>query len=142
MQRLGPDPSFFAAGFLAVGAQVLGWHAPRFPEGTPTRYRGAGAPITALAASRTHVYAGTAEGHVWRWTIGDPERPEAELPRRVRVVARELARLLAGRQVLDHGVTSLPAAYRAGAGHPTGTRSRSARIRSLRRASRSMGSRC
>lgn len=66
---------------FAAGSEVLAFHAPRFPEGTPTVYRGAGAPITALAVSRTHVFAGTAAGHVWRWALGEPDRPEAELPR-------------------------------------------------------------
>lgn len=85
---------------FAVDDTVVSFHAGKLGEGSPTIYRGAQAPITALCATQTHIFAATAQGHVWRWAVGRPERPEAAVPRRVEAVTMLRTAVLNGEAVL------------------------------------------
>ncbi|MCI0340135.1 MAG: hypothetical protein L0216_03105 [Planctomycetales bacterium] len=67
--------------YLAVADRVLAYVAAVFPGGTVTAYP-AGAPVTALVATRRHVFAGTADGRILRFPVGEPDRGEPELARR------------------------------------------------------------
>ncbi len=67
--------------YLAVADRVLAFVAAVFPGGTVTAYP-AGAPVTALVATRRHVFAGTADGRILRFPVGEPDRGEPEIARR------------------------------------------------------------
>ncbi|MHC5022149.1 MAG: hypothetical protein ACYTGX_19010, partial [Planctomycetota bacterium] len=85
---------------FAVDDQVIAFHPAKFGEGAPTVYRGARSPVTALAATQTHIYGATAEGHIWRWAVGRPDQPEAAAPRRTEAVTMLRTAVLNGEAVL------------------------------------------